>query len=149
MDKIIYLSRHAQVGCLSAPRPRGPVRPNRCQLLPLTRPGSLLLRLSTTLPRIGPVRSTLFETILCPPRQRAHYVISPVRDAPLTQLGRRQSAALNEDTKNTFQLTAELLVSSPVSAPRAPCPNRGGDDSRARFHSFVARCRPSSAATLA
>ncbi|KAK4702077.1 hypothetical protein P7C70_g4145, partial [Phenoliferia sp. Uapishka_3] len=40
-----------------------------------------------------------------------------IRDAPLTALGRQQSAALNEDTKNTFQQTAELLVSSPLKRP--------------------------------
>ncbi|TCD69186.1 hypothetical protein EIP91_008482 [Steccherinum ochraceum] len=37
-----------------------------------------------------------------------------VHDAPLTQLGRQQSARLNEDTKNNIQQTAELLVSSPL-----------------------------------
>ncbi|KAM0754554.1 phosphoglycerate mutase-like protein [Meredithblackwellia eburnea MCA 4105] len=40
-----------------------------------------------------------------------------IPDAPLTALGRKQSADLNEDTKNSFQLKADLLVSSPLRRP--------------------------------
>lgn len=40
-----------------------------------------------------------------------------VRDAPLTVLGRQQSAAFREATKDTIQKTAELLVSSPMRRP--------------------------------
>ncbi|KAK4331148.1 phosphoglycerate mutase family protein [Rhodotorula toruloides] len=36
-----------------------------------------------------------------------------IRDAPLTKLGRQQSAELREDTEELFQKEAELLVSSP------------------------------------
>ncbi|PCH41665.1 phosphoglycerate mutase-like protein [Wolfiporia cocos MD-104 SS10] len=35
-----------------------------------------------------------------------------IPDAPLTALGRQQSAKLHEDTKDTFQQSAELLVTS-------------------------------------
>ncbi|EMD31771.1 hypothetical protein CERSUDRAFT_144593 [Gelatoporia subvermispora B] len=35
-----------------------------------------------------------------------------IRDAPLTQLGRKQSAQLHVDTANTIQQTAQLLVTS-------------------------------------
>jgi hypothetical protein len=37
-----------------------------------------------------------------------------IRDAPLTKLGREQSANLREATEGTFQKDAELLVTSPV-----------------------------------
>lgn len=40
-----------------------------------------------------------------------------VHDAPLTSLGRQQSAALYEATKNGIQRTAELLVSSALRRP--------------------------------
>ena len=40
-----------------------------------------------------------------------------VRDAPLTQRGRHQAAQLYEQTKDTVQKTAELLVSSGLSRP--------------------------------
>lgn len=40
-----------------------------------------------------------------------------VHDAPLTLKGRHQSALLNEDTKDTFQKTAELLVTSALKRP--------------------------------
>ncbi|KAM0751524.1 phosphoglycerate mutase-like protein [Meredithblackwellia eburnea MCA 4105] len=40
-----------------------------------------------------------------------------IPDAPLTTLGRQQSAELQQDTKDTFQLTADLLVSSPLRRP--------------------------------
>ncbi|CAL1714183.1 unnamed protein product [Somion occarium] len=39
------------------------------------------------------------------------------RDAPLTALGRQQSAALHEATKDNIQWTAELLVSSALRRP--------------------------------
>ncbi|WRT66607.1 uncharacterized protein IL334_003566 [Kwoniella shivajii] len=40
-----------------------------------------------------------------------------IADAPLTDLGRKQSKELNELTKNTFQKTAQLLVCSPLRRP--------------------------------
>ncbi|KAK8864646.1 hypothetical protein IAR55_001896 [Kwoniella newhampshirensis] len=40
-----------------------------------------------------------------------------IADAPLTELGRKQSRELNEMTKNGVQKTAELLVSSPLRRP--------------------------------
>lgn len=40
-----------------------------------------------------------------------------VHDAPLTLKGRHQSALLNEDTKDTFQKTAQLLVTSALKRP--------------------------------
>jgi broad specificity phosphatase PhoE len=40
-----------------------------------------------------------------------------VPDPPLTQTGRRQSALLNEDTKDTIQKTAELLLTSGLKRP--------------------------------
>ncbi|BGP35702.1 hypothetical protein JCM10296v2_007554 [Rhodotorula toruloides] len=40
-----------------------------------------------------------------------------IRDAPLTKLGRQQSAELHEDTEEHFQRDAELLVSSPLRRP--------------------------------
>ncbi|KAI0759910.1 phosphoglycerate mutase-like protein [Irpex lacteus] len=40
-----------------------------------------------------------------------------IRDAPLTALGRQQSADLYEETKDTIQKTAELLVSSALRRP--------------------------------
>ncbi|GAA5988885.1 hypothetical protein JCM11641_002110 [Rhodosporidiobolus odoratus] len=40
-----------------------------------------------------------------------------IRDAPLTKLGRQQSANLLEDTENEFQKDAELLVTSPLKRP--------------------------------
>ena len=45
----------------------------------------------------------------------ARYVTVP--DAPLTPLGREQSAELYETTKDTIQQTAELLVSSALRRP--------------------------------
>lgn len=44
-----------------------------------------------------------------------------VPDAPLTKLGREQSARLNKDTQNSIQKDAELLVISPVSLAPAGC----------------------------
>ena len=41
-------------------------------------------------------------------------VFYTVQDAPLTPLGREQSAALYKETKDTIQKTAELLASSPM-----------------------------------
>ncbi|WWC61930.1 uncharacterized protein I303_104516 [Kwoniella dejecticola CBS 10117] len=51
--------------------------------------------------------------------QAEHNVASDytIADAPLTYLGKTQSKELNEVTKNTFQQTAELLVSSPLRRP--------------------------------
>jgi len=40
-----------------------------------------------------------------------------IPDAPLTPKGRHQSALLNEDTKDIFQKTAELLVTSALRRP--------------------------------
>jgi len=40
-----------------------------------------------------------------------------IPDAPLTPHGRHQSALLNRDTKDTFQKTAELLVTSALKRP--------------------------------
>jgi len=40
-----------------------------------------------------------------------------IPDPPLTQTGRRQSALLNEDTKDTIQKTAELLLTSGLKRP--------------------------------
>ncbi|KAK7685722.1 hypothetical protein QCA50_011067 [Cerrena zonata] len=40
-----------------------------------------------------------------------------ILDAPLTQLGRQQSAALLEATKDTIQKTAELIVTSAMRRP--------------------------------
>ena len=40
-----------------------------------------------------------------------------VRDAPLTDLGREQCQQLNEQSKDTIQKDAQLLVVSPVSIP--------------------------------
>jgi len=37
-----------------------------------------------------------------------------VHDPQLTQSGRYQSTSLNDNTKHTFQKTAELLVTSPL-----------------------------------
>ncbi len=42
---------------------------------------------------------------------------NPVPDAPLTALGRQQSAELYESTKGTIQMTADLLVSSALRRP--------------------------------
>jgi broad specificity phosphatase PhoE len=41
--------------------------------------------------------------------------LTPVRDAPLTELGKQQSIELDELTRENVQQTAQLLVSSPVS----------------------------------
>jgi len=51
--------------------------------------------------------------------QGEHNVIGNwyIHDAPLTLKGRHQSALLNEDTKDTFQKTAELLVTSALKRP--------------------------------
>ncbi|KAK6909832.1 hypothetical protein L486_00518 [Kwoniella mangroviensis CBS 10435] len=51
--------------------------------------------------------------------QAEHNVASDytIADAPLTSLGKKQSRELNELTKDTFQKTAELLVSSPLRRP--------------------------------
>ncbi|WWC69952.1 uncharacterized protein I206_103896 [Kwoniella pini CBS 10737] len=51
--------------------------------------------------------------------QAEHNVASDytIADAPLTYLGKTQSKELNEVTKDTFQKTAELLVSSPLRRP--------------------------------
>ncbi|KAI5481276.1 phosphoglycerate mutase family protein [Pseudohyphozyma bogoriensis] len=46
-----------------------------------------------------------------------HIYFTRLLDAPLTPLGRKQSRALNEDTKDTFQKTAELLVTSALRRP--------------------------------
>lgn len=47
------------------------------------------------------------------PRRADTYVL--VRDAPLTDLGREQCRQLDEQSKDTIQEEAELVVVSPVS----------------------------------
>jgi len=51
--------------------------------------------------------------------QAEHNVASDwtIHDAPLTELGKKQSKELHDLTKDTFQQTAELLVSSPMRRP--------------------------------
>lgn len=57
-----------------------------------------------------------------------------VRDAPLTPLGREQSAELYEVTKETIQQSAELLVSSAMRRPMSTMVI-GYKDLRARLES--------------
>jgi broad specificity phosphatase PhoE len=45
------------------------------------------------------------------------FQLTSVRDAPLTELGKKQSVELDELTRDNVQQTAQLLVSSPVSWP--------------------------------
>ena len=45
-------------------------------------------------------------------------MLTPVPDAPLTELGKKQAKQLNEYTKDNIQRKAELLVTSPVSLSR-------------------------------
>ncbi|BGP51936.1 hypothetical protein JCM10450v2_007896 [Rhodotorula kratochvilovae] len=53
------------------------------------------------------------------PSQAEHNVAEDytIRDAPLTKLGREQSANLRQETEDGFQRDAELLVSSPLKRP--------------------------------
>lgn len=48
---------------------------------------------------------------------RVRVLTASVHDAPLTRLGRKQSAELYEETKDTVQKTAELIVSSGLRRP--------------------------------
>jgi broad specificity phosphatase PhoE len=48
------------------------------------------------------------------PGESLSHTHTVVHDAPLTLKGRHQCALLNEDTKDTFQKTTELLVTSPL-----------------------------------
>lgn len=63
----------------------------------------------TTQASTAPLRSCRLHSLTLAP--------STVPDASLTNLGREQSRQLNQDTKDTIQTDADLLVCSPVSTP--------------------------------
>ncbi|KAJ3482271.1 hypothetical protein NLI96_g7097 [Meripilus lineatus] len=65
------------------------------------------------------VKATLKRIFLTRHAQAEHNVMSDwsIPDAPLTTLGRQQAATLHEQTKDTIQKTAELLVTSAMRRP--------------------------------